>query len=129
MNGSSSFDAFYADYLQQHRHPANRALHLLAKAAMLGALATAIGGRTPWPLLLVPVVGVTPCWLGHWLFEGNRPTSRTQPDASLLGTLAARLTRRPAASSGGRPWYSFAADLRMCAAMLAGERRRGVERG
>lgn len=120
-----SFDAFYADYLRQHRHPANRALHLAAKVLMVVAVVAALRTRSVAPLLLVPVLGVAPCWLGHWMFEGNQPTSRTRPGASLLGTLLMRGDR----SGGGRPYYSFAADLRMCAAMLFGERERRAERG
>ena len=103
-------------------------LHLGAKGAMLALLGAAVCTRSVLALLLVPVVGVAPCWLGHRLFEGNRPTSRSQPNASLLGALITRVTRRPAPSSGGRPYYSFAADLRMCAAMLVGARGRGIER-
>ena len=118
MSGSPSFDAFYAEYLRAHRHPANRALHLAAKVAMLLAVAGAAAMGSIAPLFLVPVVGVAPCWLGHRLFEGNQPTSRTRPEASLLGTLLMRGTP----SRGGRPYYSFLADLRMCAAMLRGGR-------
>jgi hypothetical protein len=118
MRTTPSFDAFYAEYLRAHRHPANRALHLAAKVAMLAAVGAAAVTRSALPLLLVPIVGVGPCWLGHRLFEGNQPTSRTRPEASLLGTLL----MRGAPSRGGRPYYSFAADLRMCAGMLRGER-------
>lgn len=125
MKPTPSFDAFYADYLREHRHPANRALHLVAKIAMVFAVVAALRTRSLALLLLVPVLGVAPCWLGHWLFEGNRPTSRTRPGASLLGTLLMRGGR----SGGGRPYYSFAADLRMCAAMVFGERERRTERG
>jgi hypothetical protein len=124
MTPAPSFDAFYADYLREHRHPANRALHLGAKLAMAVALVAAVRARSIGVLLLVPVLGVAPCWLGHWLFEGNQPTSRTRPDASLLGTLLMRRTR----SRGGRPYYSFAADVRMCAAMLRGRLDERVER-
>ena len=84
---------------------------------MLLALVVAVATGSLLALLLIPVVGVAPCWLGHRLFEGNRPTSRTRPEASLLGTLLMRGTP----SRGGRPYYSFAADLRMCAGMLRGE--------
>ena len=119
MRTSPSFEAFYAEYLRAHRHPANRALHFAAKVAMLVAVGAAVATGSVLPLLLVPIVGVGPCWLGHRLFEGNQPTSRTRPEASLLGTLF----MRGAPSRGGRPYYSFLADLRMCAAMLHGGAR------
>ncbi len=120
-----TFDAFYAAYLMEHRHPANRALHLFAKVAMLAAAVTAVAVPSLLALVAIPVAAVVPCWLGHWAFEHNRPTAWTRPSASLLGTLASRITGR-GRSRGGRPWYSFAADLRMCATMLGlGGGRRG----
>jgi len=112
-----TFDEFYAAYLAQHRHPVNRLLHLSAKIAMVAVAAgAAVTGSVPL-VLVVPIAAVAPCWLGHWLFERNRPTAFTRPSASLLGTLASRLTGRPD-SRRGRAWYSFAADVRMCGEML-----------
>jgi len=147
-----TFSEFYADYLAHHRHPWNRALHLAAKLLAVAALAAAVHERSALLLLAVPVLAVAPCWIGHLLFEGNRPVSWTQPSASLLGAISGicglrglrrmgsiarrrgwrhRRPRRalppagrpsfatPPRPAGGRPYYSFAADLRMCGAMLA----------
>jgi len=141
-----TFSEFYAGYLAHHRHPVNRALHLAAKLLAIAGLAAAAYERSALLLLAVPVLAVAPCWLGHLLFEGDRPVSWTQPSASLLGTLGGlcgfgnhggifRIGRRrgrlrdgpdaarpsdapPPRPAGGRPYYSFAADLRMCGAML-----------
>ena len=112
-----SFDAFYVNYLAQHRHPANRALHLFAKFAMAALIVVAVVDRSWLALVGVPFVGVLPCWLGHLLVEHNRPTSWTRPAASLLGALRAKLAFRRATDSG-RPYWSFLADLRMCSSML-----------
>jgi hypothetical protein len=120
--GDPTFSVFYADYLAHHRHPWNRALHLAAKLLALAGLAAAVYERSVLLLLAVPVLAVAPCWIGHLLFEGDRPVSWTQPAASLLGSLGricgigngANRARPP----GVRPYYSFAADLRMCGAML-----------
>ncbi|HEY6324530.1 MAG TPA: Mpo1-like protein [Thermoanaerobaculia bacterium] len=118
-----TFSEFYAGYLAHHRHPWNRALHLAAKLLALAGLAAAVYERSVLLLLAAPVLAVAPCWIGHRLFEGDRPVSWTQPAASLLGSLGricgiggigARQPRPP----GVRPYYSFAADLRMCGAML-----------
>ena len=114
-----TFGEFYTAYLAEHQHPANRALHLLAKVAMLAALGLAAIGSSLAALLLAPVLGVLPCWLGHFVFEHNRPTAWSRPAASLLGSL----TRAGARSGEGRPWYSFVADLRMCRDTLRGEAR------
>ena len=84
---------------------------------MLAAAFVGVAAGSVVALALVPVAAVAPCWLGHWLFEHNRPTAYTRPGASLLGTLADRLRGR-AGSGSGRPWYSFAADVRMCGEML-----------
>jgi hypothetical protein len=117
----ATFDEFYAAYLAAHRHPANRALHLVAKLAMLAVIGWAAVRREPLWLLALPVAAVAPCWLGHFLFEGNRPTSWTRPAASLLGALRAPFERRLATDAEPRRerrYWSFFADLRMCAAML-----------
>ncbi|HXO18389.1 MAG TPA: Mpo1-like protein [Thermoanaerobaculia bacterium] len=121
-----TFAEFYQEYLAHHRHPLNRALHLLAKLLAVASLAGALYERSLLLLLAAPVLAVAPCWLGHLWFEGNRPVSWEQPSASLLGTLAGRLRslagRPPAGAgtspSGGRAYYSFVADLRMCGETL-----------
>jgi hypothetical protein len=123
-----TFSEFYAGYLAHHCHPANRALHMLAKLLAIAGIVAAAYERSLLLLLAVPVLAVAPCWLGHLWFEGDRPVSWTQPAASLLGTLLTlcgfgRLgrrgrSRRPA--GGGRAYYSFLADLRMCGEMLTG---------
>jgi len=112
-----TFDEFYVAYLAQHRRPANRALHLLAKFAMVALLVVAVAERSWLALVAMPFAGVLPCWLGHLLVEHNRPTSWTRPAASLLGTLRAKFMFGRGAGAG-RPYWSFVADLRMCASML-----------
>ena len=115
-----TFSEFYADYLAHHRHPWNRALHLAAKLLALAALTAAVYERSVLLLLAAPVLAVAPCWIGHLLFEGDRPVSWTRPAASLLGSLGriCGIGGRPPRPPGVRPYYSFAADLRMCGAML-----------
>ncbi|HVO12836.1 MAG TPA: Mpo1-like protein [Vicinamibacteria bacterium] len=118
------FAAFYEAYLEQHRHPLNRLLHLLAKVLALLALAAAVLRGSWLALAAAPLLAVLPCWLGHLIFERNRPTSWTRPGASLLGSLRIRLFPRPAAE-GSKPYYSLASDLCMCAAMLGLRGSRG----
>ena len=143
-----TFAEFYAVYLADHRHPLNRALHLAAKLLAAASLLGAVGLRSFLLLLAAPVLAVAPCWLGHLWFEGNRPVSWERPSASLLGTLAGwagRLMRPwrpappppaarrqagggPAPAAGGRAYYSFLADLRMCGSMLVPWRTAGSPR-
>lgn len=110
------FAEFYAAYLLQHRHPLNRALHLLAKLAMAAALVTAWLRGSLVLVAAVPFLGVLPCWLGH-LIEGTRPTVRSRPSASLLGFLAA-VVRGRRDRAQGRPYYSLLADFKMCGEMV-----------
>jgi hypothetical protein len=135
-----AFAEFYADYLAHHRHPLNRALHMLAKLLVAGSLLGALRERSVALLLAAPALAVAPCWLGHLLFERNRPVSWERPSASLLGTLAGGVRSlaprqqagaRPApppARPAGRAYYSFLADLRMCGEMLVARRGAGDSR-
>ena len=138
MSGADpTFAEFYAAYLAHHRRPMNRALHLLAKLLAIASLLAAVRERSVLLLAAAPVLAVVPCWLGHLWFEGNRPVSWERPSASLLGTLAGWLRRpmsrqpagaRPAPAAGGRAYYSFLADLRMCAEMFVSPRAAGDSR-
>jgi hypothetical protein len=66
------FDSFYRHhYLPEHRHPANRALHMVGTLAGLLWLLFALLGPQPWLVLLFPVVHAAPGLVGHRLFERN----------------------------------------------------------
>lgn len=96
-----SLDEFWPFYVAQHLNPTNRALHFVGTTAgvalALGALVTLSA-----PMLGAALIaGYGPAWLGHFVFERNRPAT--------LGW--ARL--------------SFSADLRMWRLTLAG--RMGAE--
>jgi hypothetical protein len=126
-----TFAEFYRAYLAHHRHPLNRGLHLLAKLLAVAALLAAVGEKSVVLLFAAPVLAVAPCWLGHLCFERNRPVSWERPTASLLGTLAGWITRRPsrrqadagpAPAPAGRPYYSLLADLKMSGEMLVSRR-------
>ncbi len=80
-----SFREFYPAYLAEHRSSACRRLHALGSSLVLATLAAAILGREPWLLLALPIAGYGPAWLGHLLFERNRPATFTHPIYSLIG--------------------------------------------
>ena len=97
--GFASFRDFYPFYLQQHTNTVSRRLHvcgtLLALALVLAALLT---GR--WTLLpLALLAGYGPAWVGHFLFEHNKP------------------------ATFGHPFYSLRGDLTMLGEVLSGRRR------
>lgn len=75
---------FWPEYLEQHRHPVNRALHVTGTAAATALLAVGVLRRDRRALLAAPLVGYGAAWLGHFLVERNRPKTLEAPVASLL---------------------------------------------
>lgn len=81
----STFEEFWPYYVSQHAHPANRALHFLGTSLALAAAAAALTLVQPLWLLVVPVAGYGPAWVGHFFVERNRPATFTYPLWSLRG--------------------------------------------
>jgi hypothetical protein len=80
-----SFEEFWPYYVSQHRDPVCRALHVTGTS-----LAIAMIAASPvQPLLLpaAPVVGYGFSWIGHFVFEKNKPAAFKAPWWSLLGDL------------------------------------------
>lgn len=87
---------FWPTYLAAHADRRNRALHYMATLGALAAAAVAAAiGDWRW-LIAAPVVGYAPAWLGHMVFEHNRP------------------------ATFAHPVWSLASDFRMLALFLAG---------
>ena len=99
-----SFEEFWPFYVAEHSRAATRALHFAGTAAGLAtAAALAAGGKWKWlPLALIP--GYAAAWAGHFLVEKNRPATFKYP------------------------LWSFMADQKMFALMLAGRMDEEVER-
>lgn len=87
MNAISTFDEFWPHYVHAHRHPVNRALHYVGTTAALGAVTAAAVTLNPAWLLVAPVAGYGPAWIGHFLFEKNKPATFEHPLWSLRGDL------------------------------------------
>jgi hypothetical protein len=80
-----TFREFYPDYLAEHRDPTCRRLHFVGTGlVIIVTLAAVVSGRWLW-LLAVPVVGYGFAWMGHFLFEHNRPATFKHPLYSLAG--------------------------------------------
>jgi hypothetical protein len=80
-----SFEEFWPYYVRQHRNPVNRALHFLGTTLALLALVASAALVAPLWLLAVPVAGYGPAWVGHFVFEKNRPATFGHPAWSLRG--------------------------------------------
>ena len=80
-----SFEEFWPHYVHAHRNPVNRGLHYVGTTAVLGTVAAAAFTMNPLWLLAAPVVGYGPAWVGHFVFERNKPATFQHPLWSLRG--------------------------------------------
>lgn len=84
-NKFESFADFYPFYLDEHQNIICRRLHFIGTFLVIALLAwTAWSGEAFW-MLLVPLVGYGFAWVGHFVFEKNRPATFQHPFYSLLG--------------------------------------------
>jgi len=82
-----SFREFYPDYLEEHRDPRSRLLHFVGTFLVLATVAGAAWtGRWDW-LVAIPAFGYGFAWIGHFVFERNRPATFKHPLYSLAGDL------------------------------------------
>ena len=80
-----SFEEFWPHYVHAHRNPINRGLHYVGTTAAIGSVATAAFTLNPAWLLVAPVAGYGPAWIGHFFFEKNKPATFQHPLWSLRG--------------------------------------------
>ena len=100
-----SYDEFFLFYLQQHRNPANRALHATGTTlGILAIVAALLLGHPWWGLLFFPI-GYGFAWTGHFLIEKNKP------------------------ATFGYPFWSFISDFRMLRLMATGQLSKWMAKG
>ena len=81
----NSFAEFYPYYLQEHSNDTCRRLHYVGSLLVLGILAYAIGTQQ-WALLwTLPIAGYGFAWVGHFVFEKNKPATFKYPLYSFMG--------------------------------------------
>ena len=81
----TSFAEFYPYYLAEHRHPTCRRLHYVGSTLVLALLGYVLITQSWILLLALPVVGYGFAWIGHFVFEKNRPATFKYPFYSFLG--------------------------------------------
>jgi hypothetical protein len=91
----SSYEEFWPFYVSQHQNSNCRRLHFAGTSIVLLLVLAAIRVSL-WFGLAMPVVGYSLAWLGHFVFEGNRP------------------------ATFGHPFWSLRADFRMYRYILTG---------
>ncbi|WP_285164795.1 DUF962 domain-containing protein [Shewanella goraebulensis] len=78
------FKSFYPFYLSQHQDPTCRRLHYVGSGLIIGLIIFTLINQQWWQLLLLPVIGYGFAWVGHFVFEKNRPATFEYPLYSLL---------------------------------------------
>ncbi len=91
-----TYPEFWRRYLGAHRDRRTRGLHYLGTSLALGALGAAAATRNWRWLVAAPITGYSVAWLGHLVFEHNRP------------------------ETFGHPVWSLASDFRMLGLFVAG---------
>lgn len=79
-----TFWSFYPYYLTEHSNPICRITHYLGTTGLLVVIASAIYFGNPKLLFLLPVVGYGFAWVGHFVFEKNKPATFQYPFWSLI---------------------------------------------
>ena len=79
------FRDFYPYYLSEHSNPTCRRLHFLGSTLALVFFVTAIATRNAWWVLAALFAAYGCAWIGHFVFEKNRPATFTYPFYSFAG--------------------------------------------
>ena len=104
MADPSNFENFWPEYVRAHSQPGTRAVHLAGTLAGWALLLAAIVLRHWWWIGLALVLSYALAWVSHFFVEHNRPATL------------------------GHPLWSWLADQKMVALMLAGRMHDEVRR-
>ncbi|MEP7042043.1 MAG: DUF962 domain-containing protein [Dokdonella sp.] len=85
MSAYSSFREFYPFYLSEHRNRTCRRLHFVGSLLVLASVVAAWTAHDARWLWLAPLFGYGFAWLGHYVFEKNRPATFKHPLYSFVG--------------------------------------------
>ncbi len=85
MSRFAGFREFYPFYLSEHRSRLCRRMHFVGSLGVVAVVLAVVAGASAWWLLLAPVVGYGCAWIGHFVFEKNRPATFRHPLYSLMG--------------------------------------------
>lgn len=80
-----SFESFYPFYLGEHSNRTCRRLHFFGTSLGLGCFIAAAAHARPSLILLGLLLGYGFAWIGHFVFEKNKPASFKQPLYSFMG--------------------------------------------
>ena len=79
------FSDFYPYYLAEHADARCRLMHFIGTTGVLAVIALGIVTGVAWWFLAIPLVGYGFAWVGHFVFEKNKPATFRYPLYSLAG--------------------------------------------
>ncbi len=80
-----TFADFYPFYLSEHMNRTSRRLHFAGTSIAAVLIVAAVLTQLWWLLLVGLVQGYAFAWVGHYVFEHNRPATFKYPFYSLAG--------------------------------------------
>jgi len=80
-----TFADFYPFYLSEHSNRTCRRLHFAGSSLALACLAKMVWTGQPQYLLYGLLCGYGCAWIGHFVFEKNKPASFKRPLYSFMG--------------------------------------------
>ena len=85
MDRFKSFKDFYPFYLQEHNDVRCRQMHFIGTSLVLILFVMAFVTQNFRLLIWLPIAGYGFAWIGHFIFEKNRPATFKHPLYSLMG--------------------------------------------
>lgn len=79
-----NYSEFYRFYLTEHRNMTSRRLHAFGSSVGIYFFSKAIIQRKPKYLVYGLLSGYACAWVGHFMFEKNKPASFKQPLYSFI---------------------------------------------
>jgi hypothetical protein len=80
-----TFSDFYPYYLQEHSNVTCRKLHFIGTCGVISLLLLFFFTGNTMLLAALPVIGYGFAWVGHFVFEKNRPATFKHPFYSMIG--------------------------------------------
>ena len=78
-----SLNEFYPYYLSEHLNKTCRAFHFIGTSLIFILILSALLTQTFWLIAIVPFAGYGFAWIGHFVFEKNKPATFQYPLYSL----------------------------------------------
>ena len=85
MDRIKTFREFYIFYLSEHSNKTCRLLHFIGTTLVFLFAFLAVYLNKPVLWIFVPIAGYGFAWVGHFIFEKNRPATFIYPLYSLIG--------------------------------------------